>query len=130
MNSAFKILPLIFYFWSFNTSSFAACADAEKAEVINYVPTVVTGAASLAVSGLGFVADGAIFVAGNLLTLGVICGLPTAGLAGFDAQLGSHAFNACSDIVLHSNHTNYFYTNIGQYTFVETKSWRCPMFVD
>lgn len=113
----------------FSSIGYSNCQDSEKAEVINYIPTIVTGSASLAVTGIGYVADGTIFLVGNLLATGVICGAPTLVSAGFDASLGAHVFQACSDVVMRSEISDMFDTDLGPDALKATRKWRCPMFV-
>lgn len=130
MKKTMYALCVSLFILGYAPQSFASCKNSDKAEIINYVPTVVTGTASLLVSGIGYLADGTIFLAGNLLAAGVFCGVPTLGAAGIGAYyFGAEVFNACTHVVYRSGASDWIDTDIGPYAYKETKEWRCPMFV-
>ncbi len=117
----------------FGPSAFAGCPDHEDMGPINYVPTLLTAPTSLALSGVGYIADGAVVV-GQLIAVPVaICSVPViliaaAKLADGIAHSASAGMNACARTVSRSVNIGELYIpGAGQAIYRGTKSWRCPV---
>jgi hypothetical protein len=130
MKTCTKFFVTICLVATFAKPCFGNCSNSEKAEFVNYLPTLMTGPASLALSGIGFIVDGTIYLTGNLLTMGVICAVPTLGAASIDDHFAGQVLNACGEVVMQSVDLGVFDTDLGPHAFAETQKWRCPMFVN